>query len=177
MFGISLSIRFDDKYANEYKLLCENKITSIPIEYYDINWRSFARENITSISIPIKSAMIDTISYTPISSSDIYINRIVRNILNENEIVNVTQAHRMMKEKFSQDPSIISINQKLAETSDRDLSISVDFGTRDYWENSLVTQLNNIPYNNIGKGTQCVLKTQLELSYKKIENKQIILIE
>ena len=175
--GITLSIVFDNKYANEYKLLCKEKITSIPIEYYDIHWRSFARENITSRSIPVKSAMIDTTSYTPISGSDFYISRIVKNILNENEIVSVTQAHRMMKEKFSEDPSIVSINQKLAETSNQDLSISVDFGTRNSWENSLVTQLNNIPYNNIGKGTQCVLKTQLALSDKKIENKHIILIE
>lgn len=175
--GIALSIVFDNKYANEYQLLCKEKITSIPIEYYDIYWRSFARENITSRSIPIKSAMIDTTSYTPISGSDFYISRIVRNILDENEIVSVTQAHRMMKEKFSEDPSIVSINQKLAETSNQDLSISVDFGTRNSWENSLVTQLNNIPYNNIGKGTQCVLKTQLALSDKKIEKKHIILIE
>ena len=175
--GITLSIVFDNKYANEYQLLCKEKITSIPIEYYDIYWRSFARENITSRSIPVKSAMIDTTSYTPISGSDFYISRIVRNILDENEIVSVTQAHRMMKEKFSEDPSIVSINQKLAETSNQDLSISVDFGTRNSWENSLVTQLNNIPYNNIGKGTQCVLKTQLALSDKKIENKHIILIE
>lgn len=175
--GITLSIVFDNKYANEYQLLCNEKITSIPIEYYDIYWRSFARENITSRSIPIKSAMIDTTSYTPISGSDFYISRIVRNILDENEIVSVTQAHRMMKEKFSEDPSIVSINQKLADTSNQDLSISVDFGTRNSWENSLVTQLNNIPYNNIGKGTQCVLKTQLALSDKRIENKHIILIE
>ena len=175
--GITLSIAFDNKYANEYQLLCKEKITSIPIEYYDIYWRSFARENITYRSIPIKSAMIDTTSYTPISGSDVYISRIVRNLLDENEIVSVTQAHRMMKERFSEDPSIVSINQKLAETSNQDLSISVDFGTRNSWENSLVTQLSNIPYNNIGKGTQCVLKTQLALSDKKIENKQIILIE
>lgn len=175
--GITLSIGFDNKYANEYQLLCKEKISSIPIEYYDIYWRSFARENITSRSIPIKSAMIDTTSYTPISGSDVYISRIVRNILDENEIVSVTQAHRMMKEKFSEDPSIVSINQKLAETSNQDLSISVDFGTRNSWENSLVTQLSNIPYNNIGKGTQCVLKTQLALSNKKMESKHIILIE
>ena len=71
--GICLSISFDEKYSNEYKMLCENKITSLPIEYYEVNWMSFARENITARSIPIKSAMIDTTSYTPTSGSDIYI--------------------------------------------------------------------------------------------------------
>lgn len=175
--GICLSIRFDEKYSNEYKMLCKNKITSLPIEYYEVSWMSFARENITARSIPIKSAMIDTTSYTPTSGSDIYISRIVKNLLDDNEIINISQAHRLMKEQFSRDENIANINRKLTETSNNELTISVDFGTKTSWESSLVTQLNEIPYNNIGKGTQCIVKTQLALSDHKIENKQIVLLE
>ena len=175
--GICLSISFDEKYNNEYKILCENNITSLPIEYYEVNWTSFARENITSRSIPIKSAMIDTTSYTPTSGSDIYISRIVKNILDDKEIINISQAHRLMKDQFSRDENIANINKKLTETSNNELTISVDFGTKTSWENSLVTQLNDIPYNNIGKGTQSVVKTQLALSNQKMENKQIVLFE
>ncbi|WP_024822616.1 ATP-dependent nuclease [Aminobacterium mobile] len=175
--GIILSISFDKKYSNEYKILCENKITSLPIEYYEINWRSFARENITARSIPVKSAMIYTTSYTPNSGSDIYISRIVKNLLDDDEIIGISQAHRLMKEQFSKDESVANINKKLAETSNKELSISVDFGTKNSWESSLVTQLDDIPYNNIGKGTQCVIKTQLALSDKRMKNKQIVLLE
>lgn len=175
--GICLSISFDEKYSNEYKMLCENNITSLPIEYYEVSWMSFARENITARSIPIKSAMIDTTSYTPTSGSDIYISRIVKNLLDDNEIINISQAHRLMKEQFSRDENIANINKKLTETSNSELTISVDFGTKTSWESSLVTQLNEIPYNNIGKGTQCIVKTQLALSDHKIENKQIVLLE
>ncbi len=175
--GICLSISFDEKYSNEYKMLCKNKITSLPIEYYEVSWMSFARENITARSIPIKSAMIDTTSYTPTSGSDIYISRIVKNLLDDNEIINISQAHRLMKEQFSRDENIANINRKLTETSNNELTISVDFGTKTSWESSLVTQLNEIPYNNIGKGTQCIVKTQLALSDHKIENKQIVLLE
>lgn len=175
--GICLSISFDEKYSNEYKMLCKNKITSFPIEYYEVSWMSFARENITTRSIPIKSAMIDTTSYTPTSGSDIYISRIVKNLLDDNEIINISQAHRLMKEQFSRDENIANINRKLTETSNNELTISVDFGTKNSWESSLVTQLDEIPYNNIGKGTQCIVKTQLALSDHKIENKQIVLLE
>lgn len=175
--GICLSISFDEKYSNEYKMLCKNRITSLSIEYYEVSWMSFARENITAKSIPIKSAMIDTTSYTPTSGSDIYISRIVKNLLDDNEIINISQAHRLMKEQFSRDENIANINRKLTETSNNELTISVDFGTKTSWESSLVTQLNEIPYNNIGKGTQCIVKTQLALSDHKIENKQIVLLE
>lgn len=175
--GTRLSICFDNEYANEYKLLFNNGITSIPIEYYKIEWMSFARENITSRRIPIKSAIIDTTSSTSISGSDIYISRIVKNILDENDIINISQAYRMMKEKFSQDKSIAFINDKLTKSSNNNLSIAVDFGTKNSWESSLVTHLNNIPYNNIGKGEQSIIKTCLAISDKKAENRQILLIE
>lgn len=107
---------------------------------------SFARENITAMSIPIKSAMIDTTSYTPTSGSDIYISRIVKNLLDDNEIINISQAHRLMKEQFSRDENIANINRKLTETSNNELTISVDFGTKTSWESSLVTRLNEIPH-------------------------------
>lgn len=175
--GIRLSVNFDERYSQEYSILCQSEITSLPIEYYTINWMSFARENITTRSIPIKSAMIDTTSYTPINGSDIYISRIVKNLLDDNDLVNLSQAHRLMKENFSKDSSIMNINRKLTETSNSELTISVDFGTKTSWESSLVTQLNEIPYNNVGKGTQCVIKTQLALSDHKVENKQVILLE
>ena len=175
--GICLSIRFDARYSSEYKTLCEKTITSLPIEYYEVNWMSFARENITARSVPIKSAIIDTTSYTPTSGSDLYISRIVKNLLDDNEIIDISQAHRLIKEQFSRDDNIANINKKLSKSSNSKLSISVDFGPKNSWENSLITQLNEIPYYNIGKGTQCIIKTQLALSDHKIENKQIILIE
>lgn len=175
--GIILSVNFDERYVQEYSILCKNRITSLPIEYYTVNWMSFARESITTRSIPVKSAMIDTTSYTPTSGSDIYISRIVKNLLDDSEIINISQAHRLMKEQFSRDGNIANINRKLTETSNNELTISVDFGTKTSWESSLVTQLNEIPYNNIGKGTQCIIKTQLALSDHKIENRQIVLLE
>lgn len=175
--GIRMSIKFDQSYANEYEILCSKSFTSLPIEYYEVTWETFARENITPRRIPIKSAMIDTSNYANTNGSDLYISRIVKNLLNDDEIIDISQAHRLMKEKFSKDESIVSINDKLSSISDKELAISVDFGTKNSWENSLITHLDNIPYNNLGKGTQCIIKTQLALSDKKIENKKIILLE
>jgi putative ATP-dependent endonuclease of OLD family len=55
--GISLKIEFDEKYQPEYEQLIQSRnIKTLPVEYYDVFWNSFARENITARSIPIKSA-------------------------------------------------------------------------------------------------------------------------
>ena len=175
--GIVLSIEFDERYANEYQLMLNGELNSLPIEYYEVNWYSFSRELITARSIPVKSALIDSTNCTPISGSDIYISRIIKNILEDKDIVEISQAHRRMKELFLGNKSVININNKLSQTSDREISISVDFGTKNSWETSLITQLDDVPYNNIGKGGQCILKTQLALSDERMEKKHIILIE
>lgn len=175
--GISLIIRFDQKYANEYALLSPNEINSIPIEYYEVRWQSFARENITLRSLPEKSALIDSTSYTPISGSDIYISRIIKNILDENEIVKIAQVHRIMKENFSKESVVFEINQKLEAIANEKVTISVDLGNKNSWENFLITELDDIPYNFIGKGKQSVIKTKLALSDERIVDKKIILLE
>ncbi|HDH50279.1 MAG TPA: hypothetical protein ENH04_02630 [Nitrospirae bacterium] len=77
--GISLKIAFNEKYKPEYESLIKSGgIKTIPIEYYDIIWTSFARDTITAKSIPLKSALIDSSSYRYRSGSDVYISQIIR---------------------------------------------------------------------------------------------------
>ena len=88
--GLSLKIAFDEKYQAEYeKLIQKGNLKSLPIEYYDISWCSFARDSITSRNIPLKSALIDSSSTRYQNGSDIYISRIVRDNLEPEEIVEI----------------------------------------------------------------------------------------
>lgn len=179
--GLKFEIIYDHKYDDEYeKLIARKDMRSLPIEYYEASWESFSRKSITIKSIPIKSAMIDSSNYRYQNGSDIYISRIVKDLLSPEEITAVAQAHRNMKDTFINDSSIDAINkriQKEATIVDGTVTLNVDLGTKNAWENSLVTQLNDIPFGFIGKGTQCVLKTELALTNKKAQNAQIILLE
>lgn len=179
--GFRFEISYDDKFDDEYsKLVARKNMLSLPIEYYDVSWTAFSRHSITPRSIPIKSAMIDSSNYRYQNGSDIYISRIVKDLLSPEEITAVAQAHRNMKETFIGESSVQAINKRIQkETSiiDGVVSLSVDLGTRNAWEGSLVTQLNDIPFGYIGKGAQCVLKTELALSHKRAQNAQIILME
>lgn len=73
--GIVFKIEFDPDYQSEYEALITNgkNLTTIPIEYYCISWKSCAREAVTARSIPIKSVLIDSASSKYQNSSDIYI--------------------------------------------------------------------------------------------------------
>lgn len=179
--GFKFEISFDEKYKEEYSaLIAKREMKSLPIEYYDISWTTFARQGITTRSIPVKSAMIDSSNYRFQNGSDVYISRIVKDLLEPEDVIAVSQAHRKMKDTFIQDDSIKAINQRISNESsilDGTVSLTVDLGTKNAWENSLVTQLNDIPFGYIGKGAQCVMKTELALTHKTAKNAQIILLE
>lgn len=180
--GLSLKIEFDENYKPEYnELVNGDEVKSIPIEYYKVTWTSFARDSITSRSIPIRSALIDTSGHKYRNGSDIYISRIIRNELEDKERVAVSQAYRKLKENFSQDESIKIINDKvnaLANLSDdKEVSVSVDLATKDAWETGLTTFLDLVPFQNIGKGEQAIVKTKLALGTKESQKAGVILIE
>lgn len=179
--GLKFEIVYNPKFDDEYsKLIAARNLQSLPIEYYEATWTAFSRRQITVRSIPIKSAMIDSSNYRYQNGSDVYISRIVRDLLSAEEITSVAQAHRKMRDTFMDDPSIQAINTRISQEStivEGQVSLSVDLGTKNAWENSLVTQLNDVPFGNIGKGAQCVLKTELALTQKQAQSAQIILLE
>lgn len=179
--GIGLKIALDEKYNEEYRSLIElGEVISVPIEYYDIDWYSFARKPLTPRSIPIKSSFIDVGFSKFQNGSDIYISRIVQNILETDEKTKVAQAYRKVKETFSQDPAIARINSMITDISklsNKKIELTVDLGSRSTWDGSLITQLDNIPFDFIGKGEQAIIKTDLALSDKKAESSSVILIE
>lgn len=179
--GISLKIAFDDMYKSEYEQLIKKGIVeTLPIEYYNIFWTSFARENITARSIPIKSAMIDSSSNRYQNGSDIYISRIVRDNLEPEDIVDISQAHRKMRDIFMRDASIQAINEKIKKSmkiSEKKVELSVELLSKNAWENSLMTYLDDVPFHYIGKGEQCIVKTELALAHKKSKEASVILIE
>ncbi|AQX00108.1 ATP-dependent nuclease [Elizabethkingia anophelis] len=180
--GFSLKIAFDEKYQREYEDLVKlGGIKTLPIEYYSVNWSSFAREEgITPRIIPIKSALIDSSSNKMQNGSDIYISRIVKEFLDSSEVVEVSQAHRKMKEFFMGEEAIKKINEKIktaSKISDKKVELSVELSSKNAWENSLMTYLEDVPFHYIGKGEQCLIKTKLALGHKKAKEANIILLE
>lgn len=179
--GLSIKIAFDEKYKTEYQALIKaGDLKTIPIEYYDVTWQAFSRDAITARSIPLKASLIDSSTYRHQSGSDIYISRIIREHLEHEDTVAISQAHRKMQEGFLSNPSIGAINQKIknaANISQKEIKISVDLATRSAWEDSLMTYLDDVPFHYIGKGEQTVIKTKLSLSHKKAQEANVILLE
>lgn len=178
--GVSFKIEFDSQFQTDYEELLTTEVTTIPIEFFKITWTSFARENVTVKSIPVKSVLIDSTSTRFQNGSDVYISKIIKDDLVEKEIVDLSQAYRKLKEAFMADKSVEAINKKItgnADISTKTVHISVDLSAKNSWETSLMTYLEGIPFHQIGKGEQCLIKTNLALAHKKAKESNLILIE
>ena len=180
--GVVYRVEFDEEnYKGPYEaLVAAGELTSIPVEYYTATMRSFARKGITSRNIPIKSALIDSSSTRLQNGSDVYVSRIIRDVLEETERASISQAHRKLKEAFVKDENLQLINARItkaAKISQKSVSISVDLSSQTAWESSLMTYIDFVPFQYIGKGEQCVIKTKLALSTKKTAEATAILLE
>jgi putative ATP-dependent endonuclease of the OLD family len=180
--GLRLEIAFDDDYRDEYAKLLEDKsqIKSIPAEYYEVHWYSFANKGITSRSLPVRLSLIDATTIRLQSGTDYYLQNIIGDSLDVKERVELTIAYRKLKERFSDEPSIKGINTKLTgkkgTVTGKDLTIAIDISQKSNWETSLVPHLDDLPFHLIGKGEQSALKVLLALE-RHADDTHIILIE
>ena len=180
--GIVFKIEFDEDYRADYSALLQLKGNdfSLPIEFYKVTWKSFARESITPFKQVLKAAFIDSSSAYYPNGSDIFISRIIKDELDAKEKMLITQAYRLLNDSFGAADVINEINTKLqrkTHITEKKIKLNIDLSSANAWEYALITYLDNIPFTQIGKGEQCIIKTNLALEHKKTQEANIILIE
>lgn len=180
--GIQFKIALNETHKAYYEELIKfGDLQSIPIEYYDFSWSSFARdERVTPTTIPIKSALIDSSSNRYKNGSDVYISRILKDHLEDPDKIKVEQAYRKMRDDFMSNPAITKVNELIKDAiniSDKKVELSVDLSSNNAWETTLTTYLDDVPFHHVGKGEQCIVKTKLALSHKKTQTANLLLLE
>lgn len=179
--GISLAIKLDENFQEEYRsyVADSNSLNSIPIEYYEVVWQSFAGAPLTPQSVPIKSTLIDPSNISNSYAANKYILEIVRDYLTKSQSVDLALAYRSMRDEFQSDDRIKEINADLATKkgilSDKTLSVAMDTTTRASWETGVLPHLNDIPLPLVGKGEQNAVK--IKLAIEAAEKCDVFLME
>ena len=179
--GLLFRICFNDQYQEEYDALLQGGgVKSLPVEYYKVERYSFDRDAVTNRSIPLKSVLIDSSSSRFQNGSDVYISKIIKDNLDEKEIAALAQSYRKLKENFGSDAAIDAINRKVSESagiSSKKVTVSVDMSVKNSWETVLMTYIDDVPFHQVGKGEQCVIKTNLALAHERAQTSNLILLE
>ncbi len=177
--GFTFYIEFDEKYKEAYSTMIKNnEIDSLPIEYYQIRWRSFARRDYyNNRFIGLKGLMIDSDNF---SSNNLYTSKIIKEFFDDDASVKMSQAQRKVFDNLVNNDTVNKINEKILENQelkDKNVSLGVLSVSKTSWENLISTKVNEIPFEHIGKGEQCVIKTYLSFTNQSTKNKGIIMIE
>jgi putative ATP-dependent endonuclease of OLD family len=180
--GIRIRAAFSDDYNQEYTnfIAKPEQVHLVPTEYYRVEWLGFSGNTITARSVPANASVIDPSLIRLQSGTDYYLQNIIKTHLEPKERVELSRAYRSLRETFSENPSVKSVNDKLSgeqgDVSDRTLSLSIDISQRYTWEGSLAAHLDELPFAYIGKGEQNCVKTLLALG-RKAADAHIVLIE
>ncbi|EZH67346.1 ATP-dependent OLD family endonuclease [Bacillaceae bacterium JMAK1] len=183
LLGFSLSIRFDERYNEEYREYLANKeISYIPTEYYSIEWRSFGDSIITPRSIPFKSYLIDSNDASFGQLPQKHFMGIIDNTLDNKQRANLSVLYREYKEQFAKRDEVIELNKILNEKKQgsfnkddpKELTLSLDVSRKTSWESAVNAYIDNIPFDNIGTGNQNMLKSVYAVQNRK--DKQTILL-
>lgn len=182
-YGIQLKIELDDSYSEEFnEYIRKEEVNTIPVEYYKVNWFPFSQSEIlNSRKIPCKMSLIDTSTVNLYGGKDYYITQTIDNVLDESEKAELSILYRLLREKFAKEDNLKKINEDLKLDNDyfkdKELKLSVDISSKKNWQTNLTSYLDDIPFQNIGKGEQSILKMLLALKRKDAQSSSIILIE
>lgn len=179
--GVVLSIEFNQEFAEEFATYVANPalIRTIPIEYYVAKQRSFAENEITSRSIPIKPSFIDASTIRNNTAANRYVVDIVKDSLSKSQKVDLALSYRLMKDAFLDNTKVKGVNEALAkkkgDISEKALSISLDTSSRASWETGVMPHLDDVPLTLVGKGEQNSIK--IKLAMESSADSHLILIE
>lgn len=176
---VKFEIKMNNAYEQEYReFIASGKVLSLPVEFYDVYWSDSSGKQMLPRSSPVKSVMVDSSKFRYYSGSGSYISQASKDLFDERQRALLLQAYRKNMDNIRSEKIITTINQDIQRKQtilNGEISLNVDFCTKDEWESILVTCVDGIPFNLLGKGEQCILKTEIALS--KDSSRNLLLLE
>jgi putative ATP-dependent endonuclease of OLD family len=168
--GYRLSASLDPDFEDEYKAFLANaeEVTTVPTEYYRINWTDFAGQPVNVRLPQVKSSLIDASRIRLRSGADYHVQKIISETLSPKDRTQLARSYRLHQEKFRTDESIEDINASLATESiditNKQFTLEIDTSGANGWESALSPHLDRLPFHFSGSGEQSSLKILIALT-------------
>lgn len=179
--GIFVRIYFDPELSDSYAAFIKepDNVSTLPVEFYTIDWYSFGWNRITHHNKNINCLFVDPTRLHPTYGRAKYINSIINAALEKKARASLNLNYRQLKAKFDEEADVIAINSKIDadnEISNKSLKITADIATSNSWESGLQLAVDNISFNQIGKGEQNQIQIKLALQ-NKAQDVDIVMLE
>lgn len=169
--GITVQVHFDATLENVYAdyLKTNPNITSIPIEFYKLEWLDFGWNPIKAVAKKFRALYIDPTRIHPTLGKNQYISTILNTALNKEELVKLTLNYRENQQVFNNSGEVKMVNTGLDTDhliTDKKLSIAASTLPAGSIQTSLQLEVDDVPFQFIGKGEQSNVQIKLAIQNK-----------
>ncbi|KXB63516.1 ATP-dependent endonuclease [Olsenella sp. DNF00959] len=178
--GFTFTVEFDEDYREELEALPDGCLNSVPIEYYDFKWTTFADAPITPRKIPVRSVMINPAGDWQGNRADERATRTFIDGLGERQQMALAQDARIAIDAWNAKDSLSKANAALPSIGIEGMGsvdIVADRGTSESWKRNIVVRLEEIPYGHIGAGSQSMMQAGIALGKSRPEKTTLLLFE
>ncbi len=169
--GVLVQACFDPSLEAVYEshLLTKPNITSIPIEFYKVEWLDFGWNPIKPIAKKFKALYIDPTRIHPTMGKNQYISSILNTALAKEELVKLTLNYRENLQVFKNSGEVRTVNASLDAghlITDSKLTIAASTLPAGSIQTGLQLEVDDVPFHLIGKGEQSNVQIKLAIQNK-----------
>lgn len=178
--GVTLSVLPNPEYGEEIEAWVSEGLSSLlPVEYYKVEWRSFADALLTARPKHLATAVIDSRTVRSSSGVDYHMQQILSDYLEPPERAEISIAYRKVKEGMSA-TAFAKINERMTDIHsslhDKPISLAMDQSSRTSWQGSVTPHVDDLPFAMSGQGQQASIKIALAMS-RQSERANFVMVE
>ncbi len=169
--GIVVCACFDASLEAVYEnyLRTEPSISSIPIEFYKLEWLDFGWNPIKPIAKKFKALYIDPTRLHPTVGKNQYISSILNTTLAREELAKLTLNYRENQQVFNESGEVKMVNDNLDADhliTEKKLTIAASTLPAGSIQTGLQLEVDDVPFRFIGKGEQSNVQIKLAIQNK-----------
>lgn len=179
--GINITISISESNTSVYqKMLESNDVKDIPVELYSASFHYFNGETVAFRYGPFKSVFIDTGHKEYAGLVDHFVSDSITENLTDNEMTELAVAYKSSRRTFQENEVVKKLNKSVRENpaiQGKTVSLDLREDETDAWKRQMSIVVDDIPFENIGFGTQNAIKIELALRNADAQANVVIIEE
>lgn len=165
--GINITVSISDENSEIYKKMLQNgDVKDIPIELYHVSCHYFNGDPFSFRYGPFKSIFIDTTRKEYAGLVDSFVSDSISEHLTEEQIRDLATAYKSSRREFRENDIVKSLNKTVKENAviqGKQISIDLREDDTEEWKRQMAVVVDDVPFENIGFGSQNIIKIELAL--------------
>lgn len=165
--GVRIRCIPNPDYVAELQAWAKAPSSLLPIEWYRVEWRTFADRELIMQPRVLATAVIDARTVRSTSGVDYHLRQILGSQLEHHERANISRQYRESKAALS-DTAFKSVNERIcklhATLHEQPIALAMDQTTRTSWEGAVAPHVNGVPFAMAGQGQQSAIKIALAMN-------------